>query len=137
MPGSLKSVRIRSARSISGSASSAVAAFSHFKAGIEQLQLENAAQLVFVFDDQDCVFSFACRLNGQKQAERAALARFAFDRHFTAMPVHYLRNDGQAQPDPVLFGGDEGIENGLDFVRRDAAAAVDDADFGLVRGALA
>ena len=31
--------------------------FLHLEAGIQQLQFENAAQLVFVFDDQDLVFS--------------------------------------------------------------------------------
>ena len=41
------------------------------------------------------------------------------------MPVDDLGNDGEAEADAGLLRGDEGIENGLDLVGRNAAAAID------------
>ena len=49
-------------------------------------------------------------------AERAALAGLAFDRHPAAVSIDYLRNYSKAEADAALLAGDEGVEDGLDFI---------------------
>ena len=56
---------------------------------------------------------------GRLDAESAAFARLAIDRHFTAVAIDDLGDDGEAEADAVLFGGDEGVEDGFDFVGRE------------------
>src|SRR4051812_23659688 len=67
----------------------------------------------------------------QQYAKGAADAGLALNCYFTAMAIDNFGHDCEAQPDPVLFRGDEGVEDGLLLVGWDAAALVDDADFGL------
>ena len=65
--------------------------------------------------------------------ESGALAWFAFDRHSTAVPGDDLGDDGETESHTVLLGRHEWVEDRLALVCGDAAATVDDADFGLAR----
>src|ERR1035441_9574118 len=68
------------------------------------------------------------RIHGQRDAEDAAFAGFALHCYLTAVLVHDLGDNRQAQPHSRRFGGEKGIENVLYLRRADAHSAVDHRD---------
>ncbi len=57
------------------------------------------------------------RVHRQQHAENAALAGLALHCYLTAVFVHDLGNDGQAQAHAFRLGGEERIENGSSMLR--------------------
>src|SRR5206468_6663413 len=75
-----------------------------------------------------------CRLRHRPRArarevddERGALADFAGDADAAAELLDDLARDGQAEAEAAALGRDEILEDGLQAIRRDAAAGVVDA----------
>src|SRR5688500_16240830 len=72
------------------------------------------------------------QLTGRRPQERHACAAplFAVDGHLAAVVAHDLADDGQPEPGALtaLLGGEEGIEDTRQILRRDAAAVVLDLD---------
>ncbi len=140
MLGSLRSVSTRSARSTTLRPSSAVAALSTSKPAETSCSSMHAAELVFVFDYQDAFLhaegraSVSGAVHGQEHAENAAFAGFALHCYLTAVLVHDLGNDGQAQAHALRLGGEERIEDAVELLGVDARAAVDHRDLGGAAG---
>ena len=133
MPGKRRSVMITSARSASFERVFGRAGLLHFIARGLQLQLDHAAQLLFVFDHQDRGFHAPFSPDGKEHAKHAARARFALHRDLPAVLVDDLRHDRQAQSDAARLGGEERIEDALPVLRGDAGAAIDHARSPLYR----
>ena len=98
----------------------------------QQLQLDDAAQFFFVFDDQNAFFH-AGAVHGQQHAEDAAFSGLALHCYLTAVFVHDLRNDREPEPDALRLGREERVEDRLQVLGLDPDAAVDHGDLGDAR----
>src|ERR1019366_9289761 len=137
--GSFRSVSTISARSASFNPSSAVAAWSTSKPA--DMSCNWSTRRSFSSSSTTRMRFFMCRvssfggwggrrIHGQRDAEDAAFARFALHCYLTAVLVHDLGDNRQAQPHSLRFGGEERIENVLHLRRADAHPAVDHGDLG-------
>ena len=90
-----------------------------------ELQLQYAAQFLFVFDNQNAFFHAAGwwraiggRSMGSETEKNAAFAGLALHWYLTAVFVHNFVDDGEAEADALRLGGEERVE---DVLRSDRA----------------
>src|SRR5664279_3879298 len=137
--GSFRSVSTMAARSTSFSPSSALAALS--TSNPADISCSSSTRRSFSSSSTTRMRFFMCRvsscggwrgrrIHGQRDTEDAAFAGFALHCYLTAVLVHDLGDNRQAQPHSFRLGREKRIENILHLRRADAHSAVDHCNLG-------